>query len=247
MRYTPRVADEVFDSIETVVKGFAMSLVELSVSRQKSGVQVIVVVCKGAGRETSGGTAAFGGEAFIRDGAGHEPSGGTAAFDGEASIRDGAGRETSGGTAAFDGEAFIRDGAGRETSGGTAVFGGEASIRDGAVSIDDCSRVHRAILPRLELAFPGRDIYIEVSSPGIERRIKDGAEFVHYIGRPVSCYRTDISDWTSGILERVCDTHIVIKGRNGMTSLSYDIIAKAKLASFTSVVQETQLKKEAAV
>ncbi|MDR0409045.1 MAG: ribosome assembly cofactor RimP [Spirochaetaceae bacterium] len=143
--------DQLFDSIELVIKGLGMSLVELSVSRQKGEVQTRAIVYK-----------------------------------------------------------------------------------DGAVSIDDCARVHRAILPRLELAFPKQDLRVEVSSPGIERKIKDGAEFTHYVGRPVACYRTDISDWTSGILMNAGDTHIIIKGKDGMTNIAYSDIAKAKLSYFAS-------------
>ncbi|MDR2097193.1 MAG: hypothetical protein LBP37_01565, partial [Spirochaetaceae bacterium] len=153
MRYTPGTADEVFDSIEAVVKGLAMSLIELSVSRQKSGVYVRAIVYRKAG--------------------GGPPAGGN-------------------GTTGASGD-MTAD----ETDSGDWKAG---FVDPPAVSIDDCARVHRAILPRLELAFPKLDIYIEVSSPGIERKIKDGAEFAHYIGRPVSCYRTDISGWTSGIL-----------------------------------------------
>ncbi|WP_461256792.1 LSm family protein [Treponema sp. R80B11-R83G3] len=83
---------------------------------------------------------------------------------------------------------------------------GSAQIRaviynGGSIGTDDCSRAHRAIMPRLELAFEGQDIYLEVSSPGIDRLIKDGAEFANYKGRGVRCYRADISDWTAGILE----------------------------------------------
>jgi ribosome maturation factor RimP len=95
--------------------------------------------------------------------------------------------------------------------------------------IDDCSRVHRAILPQLELAFPGQDISVEVSSPGIDRLIKDGAEFVHYLGRGVRCYRTDISDWSYGILESADKQGVVLKGKEGTMRLNYEEIAKAKL------------------
>jgi len=95
---------------------------------------------------------------------------------------------------------------------------------------DDCSKAHRAITPRLELAFPGNDIYLEVSSPGINRLIKDGVEFTHYLGRGVRCYRTDISDWTAGILETVDEKGIVLKTKEGALRLEFDIIAKAKLA-----------------
>ncbi|MDR0302687.1 MAG: ribosome assembly cofactor RimP [Treponema sp.] len=98
-----------------------------------------------------------------------------------------------------------------------------------SIGTDDCSKTHRAITPRLELAFPGQDIYLEVSSPGINRLIKDGAEFSNYTGRGVRCYRTDISDWTAGILESAGENGIVLKTKEGDVKLDFEIIAKAKL------------------
>ena len=100
-----------------------------------------------------------------------------------------------------------------------------------SVGTDDCSRAHRAIMPRLELAFPEQDIYLEVSSPGIDRLIRDGVEFAHYLGRGVRCYRTDISDWSAGILEVADEKGILLKGKEGSMRLEYEIIAKAKLDS----------------
>jgi ribosome maturation factor RimP len=99
----------------------------------------------------------------------------------------------------------------------------------GTVGVEDCSQVHQAILPRLELAFPGQDILVEVSSPGIDRVIKDGSELVHYIGRGIKCFRRDISDWSAGILRSVDETHLVLQGKDGMIDLGYECIAKAKL------------------
>ena len=101
--------------------------------------------------------------------------------------------------------------------------------REGSIGVEECSRVHRAILPRLELAFPGQDLYLEVSSPGIDRLIKDGSEFVHYIGRTVKCFRTDISDWTAGVLATADEKEIVLRGEDGETILPYGIIGKARL------------------
>ncbi|GHV62850.1 ribosome maturation factor RimP [Spirochaetia bacterium] len=101
--------------------------------------------------------------------------------------------------------------------------------KKGIVGIDDCSAFHRACIPRLELAFPGADLYVEVSSPGIDRLIKDGSEFVHYVGRGVRCYRTDISGWSAGILESADETGIVLKVKEEKIRISYDLIAKAKL------------------
>ena len=101
----------------------------------------------------------------------------------------------------------------------------------GNTGLEDCSKVHRLIMPRLELAFSGYDIYLEVSSPGIERIIKDGSEFVHYIGRALNCYRTDISDWTTGILLAADEKKLVLETETGEISLPYEIVAKARLAA----------------
>jgi ribosome maturation factor RimP len=114
--------------------------------------------------------------------------------------------------------------------------GGKTQIRavvykKGGTGISDCSAFHRAILPRLDLAFPGEDLYIEVSSTGIDRLIKDGAEFVHYVGQGIRCYRTDISDWSAGVLESSDEKGIVLNGKEGIMNISYEVIAKAKLHS----------------
>jgi ribosome maturation factor RimP len=95
----------------------------------------------------------------------------------------------------------------------------------------DCTRVHRAVMPRLELEFSHADIYLEVSSAGIDRSIKTGEEFALYKGRGVRCYRTDISDWTAGILEDADENGIMIKTTEGIESLNFDVITKARLDS----------------
>jgi ribosome maturation factor RimP len=99
-----------------------------------------------------------------------------------------------------------------------------------SISVDDCSRVHRAIMPRIGLALPRQNVYLEVSSPGIDRLIKDRDEFAFYIGKGVRCYRTDISDWTSGILESADEKGIVLKNEDAVVRLDFDVIAKARLA-----------------
>ena len=101
--------------------------------------------------------------------------------------------------------------------------------KPGPLGVDDCSRVHHALLPRLELGFPDEDVYLEVSTTGIDRVIKNGREFAHYLGRGVKCYRTDISDWSHGILESADEQGIVLRGKEGSMNLNYQIIAKAKL------------------
>ena len=94
---------------------------------------------------------------------------------------------------------------------------------------DDCSRAYRAMLPRLEQAFPEHDLSVEVSTPGISRVIRDGVELAHYRGRGVRLWRTDISAWSLGIVEMVDEQGVTIQGTEGLIRLDYHIIAKARL------------------
>jgi ribosome maturation factor RimP len=97
------------------------------------------------------------------------------------------------------------------------------------ISLDNCAAFHHAALPRLELAFPGQDLYIEVSSPGIDRLIKDGAEFRHFQGRRIRCYRTDLSAWFSGLLVSSDENGIILEQDGQRCPLAYPVIAKARL------------------
>ncbi|MDR1949228.1 MAG: ribosome assembly cofactor RimP [Spirochaetaceae bacterium] len=103
------------------------------------------------------------------------------------------------------------------------------AYKPGIMGVNDCSALHRALLPRLELEFPGGDLYLEVSSPGIDRLIRDGNEFAHYLGRGVKCYCRDISDWIGGVLRSAGEEGIVLEIRGKETLVPYEIIAKAKL------------------
>ena len=120
--------------------------------------------------------------------------------------------------------------------------------REGIMGTNDCSRFHRAILPRLDLVFPGADISLEVSSPGIGRLIKDGNEMVHFLGRGIKIYRTGNANgsegddgskgdtgfagndgWISGVLAAADDKGVTLETAEGKLDLSYEKIAKAKL------------------
>jgi ribosome maturation factor RimP len=100
--------------------------------------------------------------------------------------------------------------------------------KDG-IGVVDCSRVHRAIQPRLELAYTDQDVFIEVASPGVDRLIKDASEFVVFIGRGVRCYRTDTSDWSAGVVAEASEKRLVLRDSSGLTEIPYGVIAKAKL------------------
>lgn len=58
--------------------------------------------------------------------------------------------------------------------------------RDGGVNIDDCERVHRAVDPIIESLDPIAEQYcLEVSSPGLGRRLTKDSHFAKFIGSDV--------------------------------------------------------------
>jgi ribosome maturation factor RimP len=97
------------------------------------------------------------------------------------------------------------------------------------IGLEELGRVHRAILPRLESAMQGTDFSVECSSPGIDRTIKEGREFVHFYGSPVRCYLPAESRWIRGILKEADENKIILETGDGETELEYEYIAKAKL------------------
>ncbi len=58
--------------------------------------------------------------------------------------------------------------------------------KEGGVSLDDCEEFSRAFDSIIDEADPIPEAYsLEVSSPGLERRLKKEREFLHYIGSMV--------------------------------------------------------------
>lgn len=58
--------------------------------------------------------------------------------------------------------------------------------KDGGVSVDDCVNLTHKITKPLDEADPISQSYmLEVSSPGIERELKNDAHFKKYVGSPV--------------------------------------------------------------
>ncbi|MDR2553266.1 MAG: ribosome assembly cofactor RimP [Treponema sp.] len=106
---------------------------------------------------------------------------------------------------------------------------GPSAGGSGPIGTADLSRLHRALLPRLELTLEGRDLSVELSSPGTDRLIREGAEFRHFTGRPVRCYRTDTSAWQTGILRGLDREKIFLETEEGITEVKYETIAKARL------------------
>ncbi len=97
------------------------------------------------------------------------------------------------------------------------------------IGIDDCAKVHRLLLPRLEALLQSQDVYMEVTSPGLERHIKNAAEFVFFIGKYVKVYDVSVSDWVSGRITSADEKSLTLKTEDTERSILYEQISKAKL------------------
>ncbi len=100
-----------------------------------------------------------------------------------------------------------------------------------AIGINDCAKVHRLLLPFLEENLHSDDIHMEVTSPGMERTLKNAAEFSLFLGRDVKVWYTEISDWINGLILSADDKSVTVKidGTGEEKSFPYENIAKAKL------------------
>ncbi len=81
-----------------------------------------------------------------------------------------------------------------------AVITHSDSKKTDGIGINDCAKVHRLLLPRLEALLKSQDVYMEVTSPGMERLIKNAAEFSLFMGKHVRVWDTSVSDWVPGII-----------------------------------------------
>jgi len=115
------------------------------------------------------------------------------------------------------------------TAGLPGAAGGPSCAGGPSIGTGELARVHRAVLPRLELALEGRDLYLEVSSPGTDRLIKEGAEFRHYAGRAVKCWLSGADGWKHGLLRGSDQEKILLETGEGIAELRYEQIAKARL------------------
>jgi ribosome maturation factor RimP len=105
----------------------------------------------------------------------------------------------------------------------------ESGQKGFSIGTEELGRVHRAVLPRLETAVEEAELSVECSSPGIDRTIKEGAEFAYFYGMPVRCYLPAESCWICGVLREADEKRIILENKDGKRELEYENIAKAKL------------------
>lgn len=95
------------------------------------------------------------------------------------------------------------------------------------VSLDKCAEISRQISPLLDIHEPMNGKYhLEVSSPGIERKLKKTNHFISSVGEKVK-----IKDFDKNVIEgelvKADENEIVVKTAHGEEQITYDEISSA--------------------
>ena len=104
-----------------------------------------------------------------------------------------------------------------------------AIYRPEGVSVDGCAEVSRTILPRMEILFDTQDIFLEVGSPGIDRKIKHPREYGIFTGNGVIIHLKDGTTMIRGIIHHADESSVTVQNQTGETTVLYEQIQKAKL------------------
>lgn len=117
-----------------------------------------------------------------------------------------------------------------DNGGNIRIFVDKPGLR---VGIDDCTRASKAIDAVLtEALFFNNEYSLEVSSPGINRRLRTAEHFGRYLGSKVKVVTREKVNGLNAIEGSLADaTEGFIKVRNetGEAVIAYDIIKKASL------------------
>ncbi len=115
----------------------------------------------------------------------------------------------------------------------SAVIAQKAVEKD--VSVSDCSKVHRALLPVIVSLLQKErdgitedDISMEVCSPGTERNIKNAAEFETFVGKEIRIWDKNEGDWVRGSIQSSDRESVTLAVEGSDRTFKYIDIAKAK-------------------
>ncbi len=102
-------------------------------------------------------------------------------------------------------------------------------FQDQGVTLKDCEAVHRIIQPRLELLLESRDTSMEITSPGIDRRIKSNREYPIFKGKALKILLEGESEWKSGWIRDCSEDSLVLEQDDKEWNIPMNTIRKAKL------------------
>jgi ribosome maturation factor RimP len=102
-------------------------------------------------------------------------------------------------------------------------------FRAEGVSLELCCDVLKTLRPRIQMLTNDPGAHIEVSSPGLERLIKDSREYRIFCGRGLRLLAAGETEWRTGILADVADTTLTLKSGDASQTFAFSDIRKAKL------------------
>ncbi len=98
---------------------------------------------------------------------------------------------------------------------------------EGGISLDKCAEISRMISPILDIEEPMHGIYnLEVSSPGIERKLKKPQHFKASVGENIKVKDFN-KDVVKGKLNFADENEIKVTTEHGEEIISYDEISSA--------------------
>ena len=108
---------------------------------------------------------------------------------------------------------------------------------EGETGIDDCAKVHNTILPRLSMMYGRDDLYLEVSTPGLQRNFRDIYEFSLFKGKRCRVYSLEHSSWICGLIGETDGDGVTLsdyevedtKEKGDVIRIGFGDIQKAKL------------------
>ncbi|MCF0237403.1 MAG: ribosome assembly cofactor RimP [Sphaerochaetaceae bacterium] len=111
------------------------------------------------------------------------------------------------------------------------------ALKEGETGVDECAKVHHTILPRLQMQYGREELYMEVSTPGIQRNFRDVHEFRIFKGKRVRVYSQKFSSWVCGLIGETKDSSVCLtqyevedtKESGDILELNFEDIQKAKL------------------
>lgn len=100
--------------------------------------------------------------------------------------------------------------------------------KQGGVNLDDCAQISRELSPFLDVNPPMENEYrLEVSSPGIERKLMNPKHFIQSIGEKVKLKIADVGQ-IIGLLKDANEKEIVIEVNDEIKTFTYTQINKAR-------------------
>jgi ribosome maturation factor RimP len=97
------------------------------------------------------------------------------------------------------------------------------------LGIEELSKAHRLLIPRLETLLKTEDIAVELGTPGLTRNLKLKRELGFFQGKKARLYLAGGADWEEGVLGAFDGAAVVFETKAGSRSVPADEILKAKL------------------